>query len=190
MAHPAPRAGDVQAVLDKHAALLRFNCDILMSFFGNDWLVFHNPTPLARVARHSIPARESTLVDASLGMVPAIRCMVGLAFPMLPSKVDPVLEAVILKIVELGPSLVAHRTSATAVLQQVSDDLEPLTADLQNLVADFARPINGRVNFGLLEAMIRACAWPHADLVDTWLSCSREDSFLWCSQAGGRAFHG
>ena len=85
---------------------------------------------------------------------------------MFPGQVNPVLEAVVERVVSLGNRIVPWRSSARASLRAASRAVAPVTRDLQALVSDFDRPINGHVNFGLIECMVRVCAWPHANLVD------------------------
>ena len=153
-------------MLDKHASLLQTGCSNLQAFFGAEWLLHQSPVPLARAVKRSVPARETTLVDAKLPMVEAMRKMMQLDFPLVPGVVDSVLQKVIERVVDMSSGLERHRTSSRVVLQDVSNLLAPLTLDLQRLPTVFARPINGHVNFGLLEAMVRVCAWPHANLVD------------------------
>ena len=44
-------------------------------------------------------------------------------------------------------------------LRSASRIVAPLTKALQGLVPPFAAPMNGHVNFGLLEAICRATCW-------------------------------
>ena len=156
----------VQRVLRDHESLVSSVCDSLLNDFGTAWLQRQNPIPLAKAAQHSVPARDTTLVDSSLGMADAIRAMLDLPFPLVPGKLNPVLDAVVEQVASLGGDVVHWRASARASLRAASTAISPVTKDLQALVGDFSRPINGHVNFGLIECMVRVCAWPHENLVD------------------------
>ena len=161
-----PRRPAVQRILETHEVLLRKTCDSLSNHFGREWLLRHDPVPLAKAAKYSVPARDTTIVDSSLNMVEAVRAMIALPFPRLPGQVGPVLEAVIEKVSSLGGGVVAWRASARDCLRLASRAVAPVTRDLQGLVGDFSRPVNGHVNFGLVECLVRVCAWPQRNLVD------------------------
>ena len=160
------RKSAVQRVLDRHAPLLQKVCQSLKDEFGEVWLSRQVPVPAAKAAKHSIPARDTTIVDSSLDMLDAMREMLGLSFPLLPGRIDPVLDGVVSEVASLRERVVGRRAAARSFLRAASREISPLTRDLQALVSDFARPINGHVNFGLIECMVRVCEWPTRNLVD------------------------
>ena len=161
-----PRHPAVQRILDAHAGVLQGACDLFLNEFGHEWLTHQAPVPLSRASRDARPARETTLVSSSLGMVDAVGQMVGLSFPLQPGCIDAVLEAVVGQVASLGSCVVERRALSRSLLRAAGRMLSPLTRDLQLLVNDFARPISGNVHFGLVECLVRVCAWPHQDLVD------------------------
>ena len=163
------RRPDVQRVMDKHSMVLCKVCDSFFHEFGKEWLCAQVPILNAKQAKHSVPARDSTIVDSSLDMVEAMKVMIELSFPCVPGRVDPVLESVIERVSSLRGQVVPWRKAARAFLRSASREVAPVTRDLQQLVSDFARPINGHVNFGLIECMVRVCEWPHKNLVDVLL---------------------
>ena len=61
------------------------------------------------------------------------------------------------------PVAAARRRRALATAKK---RIAPLTNDLRSLVRPFSEPINGSVDFGLLECLLRVCKWPHFWLVD------------------------
>ena len=164
-----PRVPAVQRILDVHSDLLQQVCDSMLHEFGKEWLCTQVPIPSARSAKYSVPARDTTLIDSSLDMIDAMQKMLHLSFPRVPGQVDPVLEGVIGRVSSLGEQVVPWRRSARTFLRSASKAVSPVTCALQSLVSDFARPINGHVDFGLLECMVRVCEWPYRNLVDTLL---------------------
>ena len=159
------RRPEVQSVLDRHEHLLGECCSYLLQHFGAD--VLHIPLSVPLPKQPFVPARESTLVPASLSMVAAARAAVQLSFPFSLPIADPLLLHIIDEIVAFGASISKERSRRQRCLSSASRMILPVTRDLQSLVSDFARPIAGHVNFGLIECMVRVCRWPFAELVDS-----------------------
>ena len=113
----------------------------------------------------NILARESTLVPFSLTMVEAVRFGLTLPFPARVSKLDNVLSATVNAIAVAGVDIVSLRRSQRDVLRQASRMLSDLTTDLRSMVPEFGKPIAGHINFGLLEALVRAVDWGHKSLM-------------------------
>ena len=73
----------------------------------------------------SIPAKETTLVDASLGMVDAVKGALELEFPSRISKLDPVLARTVAVVASLGNGVVAARKKARDGLRRAAALVAP-----------------------------------------------------------------
>ena len=113
----------------------------------------------------NIPARELTLVDASLSMVDALKSALSLDFPMRQSKLDVVLKATVATVAHCGVDIVNKRAANRLVLLSASLLVAPLNFALRELVSDFGKPIAGHINFALVEVLVRAVGWRHTSLV-------------------------
>ena len=156
----------VLTILDKHAGSISKAVHLITSVIHDDLHVFIPPFE-AKQAGSNIPARESTLIDASLSMVHAVRSALQLDFPSKVSRVDVVLQALIPIIADAGELIIGERERRRLVLAETSRLVSDLNLDLRNLVSAFAEPISGHVNFALFEVMVQATGWPHCNLVDT-----------------------
>ena len=154
----------VQSFLDKHSDLLSSTCAFLLDAFDSPLVnvPFVVPPPKAPFR----PATETTLVDPSLCMVDAVRAGLGLSFPFVHSLRDNLRSVLVSELVRIGSDIIQVRASRRHALTIAKRMIRPLTVDLQSLVSDFARPINGHVDFGLVECLVRAFKWPHFWLVD------------------------
>ena len=163
--HEAPRRAEVLHLFAKHAGSISSCCSFLESSFDLSILQLPFVPPSPRLPRTS--ALEQTLVPRSLSMVEFVRACIALDFPFSLRLKDPLLQRVIPCIVRFGPGIVAERARRRACITVAKRLIAPLTADLRLLVSDFARPIAGHVDFGLIECLVRVCRWPHVSLVDS-----------------------
>ena len=124
----------------------------------------------AKKVGQNVPARESTLVDSSLGMVDAVTACMRLDFPEPSTKVDCVLRGLVPLVAQAGSEVIGLRSNGRAVLAAASRIVADLNVELGGLVPEFARPISGHVNFALFEVLIRATGWRHQNLVDTLIN--------------------
>ena len=70
----------------------------------------------AKKVGQSVPARETTLVDSSLGMVAAVTACMRLDFPEPSTKVDCVLRGLVPLVAQAGSEVVGLRSNGRAVL--------------------------------------------------------------------------
>ena len=113
----------------------------------------------AKIAGHNVPARESTLVDSSIGMAAAVAASVLLDFPEPSSKVDSVLKSLVPIVAQAGGRVVGMRAEGRFALKAASRIVADLNVELVELVSDFAKPIAEHVNFALFEVLVRATGW-------------------------------
>ena len=161
----ATREQVLENVLNAHSASLCEAVLLVKEVVRPVLLDTHIGAFAAKVKGESVPARESTLVDASLGMVDAVAAALRLGFPARVSKVDAVLAQTIAEIASCGVGIVKARANARSVLRRASFLVKDLNVELQALVPDFGRPIAAHVNFALVEVMVRALGWRHSGLM-------------------------
>ena len=159
------RDAKVDLLMVQHATSLAAAVLILKNLVPSSLQDVHIGKFDAKQKGTSIPAKETTLVDASLGMVDALKDALKLSFPSRVSRLDPVLASTVAVIASLGHGVVAARKRARAGLRSAAKLVAPLTKDLQALVPEFARPIAGRVDFAMIEVMVRAVGWRHSGLM-------------------------
>ena len=106
------------------------------------------------------------MVDVSLDMVGALAAGLRLPFPFSQSLKSELHSALVKELAKAGCNIVKDRAARRRALSTAKRMIQPLTLDLQSLVRDFSKPINGHVDFGLIECMVRVCEWPHFWLVD------------------------
>ena len=130
----------------------------------------HIPKFEAKTVGSNVPAREQTMVDASLQMADAMRHALCLKFPPRVSKLDVVLKAIVQAVASAGGNIVEMRKLRRQKLRVASNMVSDLNRELQALVPEFARPIAGHVNFALVEVLVRAVGWRHSTLVHNLIS--------------------
>ena len=130
----------------------------------------HIPKFEAKTVGSNVPAREQTMVDASLQMADAMRHALCLKFPPRVSKLDVVLKATVQAVASAGGNIVEMRKLRRQKLRVASNMVSDLNRELQALVPEFARPIAGHVNFALVEVLVRAVGWRHSTLVHNLIS--------------------
>ena len=153
-------------VIGKHSESVANAVSLVRGAMHSELFVF-NPPFCIKQPGGNVPARESTMVDASLSMAHAVRRGLQLDFPARVSKVDVVLQALVPVIASAGGSIVGRRESARVALGAASQLVSGLNRDLGALVSDFAKPISRHVNFALFEVLVQATEWPFSALVDT-----------------------
>ena len=147
-----------------HGPLMDEVCDFMRDAFHSDVMQFQHERPLQKAPQ--LPAKESTLVDTSLDMVGAVRASLELSFPFVTSLHDGLCKALVPVLAHVGKDIVQMRAARRRALATAKKRIAPLTDDLRALVRPFSKPINGSVDFGLLECLLRVCKWPHFWLVD------------------------
>ena len=154
----------VQSCLVAHAEALHSTCSHLRVAFASPVMdvPFSVPPPKAPFR----PAHETTLVSTSFGMVDAVSACLRLSFPFNHSLRDDLLSALVSELVSVGPDIVRVRKERRHALAAAKGMIRPLTSDLRALVSDFSRPINGHVDFGLVECLVQVFQWPTYWLVD------------------------
>jgi hypothetical protein len=162
----AGRHPRVVEVIGKHAAAFAKAEHILANSAVSKLLQVAFQPPLRKQPKDGRNAAETTLVPASLSMVGAIKFAVQLEMPEFDKSVDPVLAAVIEFVAASGSDIVACRSDMRRCMRAASKILHAANRDMQALSPEFARPINGHVNFAFLEAVLRVTKWAHAGLVD------------------------
>jgi hypothetical protein len=159
------RDGQVDTLFEKHAESLSAAVSIVKDLVPSSLEGEHIGRFVMKQKCESIPAKETTLIDASLGMADAMREALGLSFPARVSRLDPVLANTVAVIAELGNGVVDARKKARAGIRKAAELVAPLTKELQALVHDFAKPIVGEVDFALFEVLVRAVGWRHSCLM-------------------------
>ena len=162
----APRRPEVNAVLQRHSAILAETCSLVVSQSAPVLLGTLFSVPARKVPWDGSTVRETTLVDSTLSMVDHVIAAIRLSFPQLDQSPGQVLEAVVARIVCLGNALEHERRNVMRALQTASRMVHCVTVELRELVPEFARPINGHVNFGLIEVVLRVIEWPDSCLID------------------------
>ena len=147
-----------------HAGVVSSTCSFLRTAFFSS--VIDIPFSIPPTKAPFKPVRETTLVDSTLSMVGAVRAGLGLPFPFSYALHDELRSALVAELVHLGKDVVQQRAARRLALSVAKRMVRPLTTDLQKLVSDFARPINGHVDFGLIECMVRIFDWVQPELVD------------------------
>ena len=164
VAEAVPRQS-AQLLLKEHASSLDEAVSLLQGLVKPELLSTHIGAFAAKEKGLGLPARETTLVDASLGMVDAVAAALQTSFPSHGSKVDVVLASTVAEIASCGGNIVNVRAHARGVIRRASSLVVGLNVALQALVPEFGRPIAARVNFALVEVMVRALGWKHSDLM-------------------------
>lgn len=88
------------------------------------------------------------------------------SFPFIDSLQDHLCKALVAELAHVGKDIVQIRAQRRRALSVAKRHIAPLTRDIRSLVSEFSAPINGSVDFGLLECLVRVCKWPHFWLVD------------------------
>ena len=156
----------VVAVLAKHAAAFVQAEVVLSEACIGGLLSVPFIAPLRKQPKDGRNAAETTLVPAGLSMVEAVRYSISLSMPVFDKSVDPVLSAVVQHVAKSGIDVVGYRFHMIKCMKRASKILHAANVDLRNLVPDFARPINGHVNFAFLELVLRVTEWVYPGLVD------------------------
>jgi len=160
-----PTSAMVDSLLQKHSASLEQAVSLLKNVIGTTMLGVNIGPFGPKQVGTTVPARELTMVDFSLGMVDAVSAALKLHYPPRQSKLDEVLAHTVKHVAHVGAGIVQLRANRRAALRQASVMVSALNGDLQQLVPEFGKPIAGHVNFALVEALVRAVGWRHATLM-------------------------
>jgi len=165
---PSPlRNPAVSKVLARHEACLRSAVGLVRSAVDPSLLGIAAPVYEQRFPITRFVESEHTLVDASLDMLGALHGAVQLGFHRIRDPVGEVLALVVQRVASAPYSAtVSLRERLLAVVGEASAEVRPLTRDLRALVPEFARPIAGGVDFGLIEVLVVSFDWVHKALVD------------------------
>ena len=168
LSQPSPlRSPAVSRVLARHDACLRSAVRLVRSAVDPKLLGIAAPVYQQRIPVARFVESEHTLVDASLDMLGALQGAVGLGFHRAREPVGEVLALVVQKVASAPFSVtVGLRKRLLAVVREASFGVRPLTRDLRALVPEFALPIAGGVDFGLVEVLVVSFDWVHKALVD------------------------
>ena len=120
----------VSSLLQQHDSLLS---DAVHMFVQNDLFGLvgvRMDVPAAKVGGASVSARESTLVDAALGMHDAVACASELEWPDCSRQLDPVLQQVVRVVGNRDVDVRRVRRDARALVRRARAALAPLRRDL------------------------------------------------------------
>ena len=164
------RSSLVHAILLAHQRELEEAVALIRSTSLQSFDYFPFVAPAAKQKKGHVNVADATIISGTLSMAEAVRTAISLPLPFKRVEMrDKVLANTVKEAATFGGDLSGHRLWVQRVFSKAKAVLAGLTASLRRLQAAPLQRLCKAVDFGLVEALIRASGFPDTLLVDSLL---------------------